>query len=513
MDLSKSLTTKMAVMPFVFLATNLDAANNKQPNIILIYADDIGYGDLSCYGYSKINTPNVDKLASEGVRFTNAHCTAATSTPSRYSLLTGEYPWRMQGTGIAAGDAASIIKPERTTMPKMMQEMGYKTAAVGKWHLGLGSETGKQDWNGVITPSPREIGFDYSYIMAATGDRTPCVFIENGKIANLDPNDPVEVSYTKNFPGEPTGKDNPELLRVLPSHTHNQAIVNGISRIGYMRGGKSALWVDENIADSITAKALGFIEENANHPFFLYFGTQDVHVPRVPHPRFVGKSGMGPRGDAILEFDWIVGEVMKKLKSLKIDNNTIIVFSSDNGPVIDDGYQDKAVELLGDHKPWGPFRGGKYSSFEAGTRVPQIVRFPKKVKPSVSNALVSQVDWYANFAALTGYKLKTDEAPDSFNKLKTLLGKNKKNREYVIKQNINISLSIIVDDWKYIEPSKGALMSKETNIELGNNKTEQLYNLKEDKGEKNNVAKLYPDKVAKLKALLDKEKAKKYMQK
>lgn len=381
-------------------AANKAASKQTKPNIVLIYADDIGYGDLSCYGYSKVPTPNVDRLAAEGVRFTNAHCAAATSTPSRYGLFTGQYPWRKQGTGIADGDAAMIINPNQHTMPRMLQTVGYKTGAVGKWHLGLGSEKGKQDWNGLVTPGLKELGFDYSYIMAATGDRTPCVFIENGRVAHLDPNDPIEVSYTNNFPGEPSGKDNPELLRMHPTHRHDQAIVNGISRIGYMRGGKSALWVDENIADSITSKALHFIDANKDVPFFLYFGTQDVHVPRAPHPRFVGKSGLGPRGDAILEFDWIVGQVMDKLKKLNLDKNTLVILSSDNGPVIDDGYQDQAVELLGDHKPWGPFRGGKYSSFEAGTRVPQIVRWPAKVKSGVSDAVVSQMDWYASFASI-----------------------------------------------------------------------------------------------------------------
>jgi arylsulfatase A-like enzyme len=269
-----------------------------------------------------------------------------------------------------------------------------------------------------------------------------------------------------------------------------------------MKGGKSALWVDENIADSITTKALGFIEKNKNHPFFLYFGTQDVHVPRVPHPRFVGKSGMGPRGDAILEFDWIVGEVMAKLKRLNLDQNTMIILSSDNGPVIDDGYQDQAVELLGDHKPWGPFRGGKYSSFEAGTRVPQIVRWPAKVKPAVSDALVTQLDWYASFASLAGYKLKQGEAPDSDNGLKALTGKDKKGRKFVVKQNINNVLSIVSGGWKYIEPSKFARMNKDTNIELGNDKAKQLYNLKTDPGETTNLAAKNPRKVAELKEKL-----------
>jgi len=499
--------TSLSLLPLA-----LTAGNSKQavkPNIVIIYADDIGYGDLSCYGYSKVQTPDVDKLAAEGVRFTDSHCGAATSTPSRYALLTGQYAWRKEGTGIAAGDAAMIIKPEQHTLPRMMQSMGYKTGAVGKWHLGLGAETSKQNWNGLITPGLKELGFDYSYILAATGDRTPCVFMENVRVVNLDPNDPISVSYIKNFEGEPTGKNNPELLRMHPSHGHDQAVVNGISRIGYMKGGKSALWVDENIADSITAKALGFIEKNKNHPFFLYFGTQDVHVPRVPHPRFVGKSGMGPRGDALVEFDWTVGEVMAKLKELNLDENTIVILSSDNGPVIDDGYKDQAVELLGDHKPWGPFRGGKYSSFEAGTRVPQIVRWPAKIKPAVSNALVTQLDWYASFAALTGYKMLPNEAPDSENGLKTLICKDKKGRKYVVKQNINNVLSIVAGGWKYIEPSKGAKVNKDTNTELGNLNTEQLYNLKSDPGEKTNLAASNPKKVAELKSKLNAVKAKK----
>lgn len=493
----------LSIVPAIHLFASSKPTTSEKPNVVIIYADDIGFGDLSCYGYSSIKTPNVDKLASEGVRFTNAHSTAATSTPSRYSLLTGEYAWRRPGTGIATGDAAIIIKPERPTLPKMMRTMGYVTGAVGKWHLGLGAETSKQDWNGHITPNPYDNGFDYSYIMAATGDRTPCVFMENGKVVGLDPADPIQVSYTKNFEGEPTGKDNPELLRVLPSHTHNQSIVNGISRIGYMKGGKSALWVDENIADSITTKALSFIEKNQHHPFFLYFGTQDVHVPRLPHPRFVGKSGMGPRGDAILEFDWIVGQVTQKLKKLGLEKNTIIILSSDNGPVIDDGYQDKAVELLGNHKPWGPFRGGKYSNFEAGTRVPQLLRWPAKVKPAVSNNLVSQVDWYASLAHIIGYQLQANEAPDSKNHVNAFINKKSTPREFIVEQNVNNVLAIVAGEWKYIEPCKFGAINKETNTELANSNTAQLYNLQSDPGEKINLATKFPKKVEELKAKLE----------
>ena len=372
----------------------------EKPNIVFIYADDIGYGDLSCNGAKTIHTPNVERLASEGVRFTDAHSAAATSTPSRYAMLTGEYAWRRQGTGIADGDAGMIIRPERYTLGNMFQQAGYTTGVIGKWHLGLGDKSGEQDWNKELKPGIPDIGFDYSFVMAATGDRVPCVFVENSRVINLDPNDPIEVSYKKNFPGEPTGKDNPELLRLHPSHGHNQSIVNGISRIGFMKGGKSALWNDEKIAEELTERAISFIESNKDKPFFLYFATQDAHVPRCPSLRFAGKSGMGSRGDVLLEFDWSVGEVMAALKRLGLDKNTIVILSSDNGPVVDDGYKDQAVELLGEHKPWGPFRGGKYSSYEAGSRVPCILRWEGVVKPAVSDALVCQIDWMASFASL-----------------------------------------------------------------------------------------------------------------
>lgn len=481
----------------------------EKPNVIFILADDLGYGDLSCYGAKTISTPNVEALAASGVRFTDAHAVAATSTPSRYSILTGHYAWRRNDTGIATGDAGMVIRPEQFTLPDLFKRAGYATAAVGKWHLGLGAEAGKQDWNGTITPGLKDIGFDYSYIMAATGDRVPCVFVENQRIVNLDPNDPVQVSYRTPFAGEPLGKDHPELLTKLkPSvnHGHDQAIVNGISRIGYMKGGKSALWTDEYIADSITSKAVKFIENNQDHPFFLYFATNDVHVPRVPHPRFVGKSGMGARGDAILEFDWSVGEVLKALDRLGLTENTIIVLSSDNGPVVDDGYQDRAVELLGEHKPWGPFRGGKYSNFEAGTRIPFIVKWPGKAKSRVSNALVSQIDLFASFADMLNEKLASGEAPDSRSYLKAFIGKDKKGREYVIEQAG--ALSVSTGDWKYITPSNGPVYSKLTNTEYGNSKEPQLYNIKKDRGEKVNMASKHPDKVEAFKSIIDAEKAK-----
>jgi len=457
----------------------------EKPNIVIIYADDLGYGDVSCYGATKISTPNIDRLAKQGLRFTNAHCTSATSTPSRYSLLTGEYAWRKKGTGVATGDAIAIIQPGRTTLASVMQNAGYKTAAVGKWHLGLGSEGGA-DWNGEIKSGPMDLGFDYNFIIPATGDRVPCVFVENRRVVGLDPNDPIKVSFNEPILVEPTGKDHPELLKMHPSHGHDMTIVNGISRIGYMSGGKSALWVDEDIADVITGKAVKFIENNKDKPFFLYFSTHDIHVPRVPNHRFVGKSGMGPRGDAILEFDWSVGEILNTLERLKLSRNTIIILTSDNGPVVDDGYKDQAVELLNGHTPAGPLRGGKYSLFDGGTRVIFIASWAGKIKSGTTDALFSQIDLMASFASLTGQSLSKDDAPDSFNYINTLLGKSKTGREWLVEHAGR--LTIIKGDWKFIEPGSGIKLQVNTNTETGNDPLPQLYNLKSDLGEKNNVA-------------------------
>lgn len=486
----------------------------KQPNVIFIVADDLGYGDLSCYGAKRIQTPNVDRLAAEGLRFTDAHAVASTSTPSRYSLFTGHYSWRRNDTGIATGDAGMVIRPEQTTVADIFKAAGYTTGAVGKWHLGLGDKAGTQDWNGFVSPGPQDLGFDYSYLMAATGDRVPCVWMENQRVANYDPEAPIAVSYKTPFPGEPLGKDHPEMLTKLkpsPNHGHDMAIVNGISRIGYMKGGGKALWEDENIADTIAAKAVQFIERQKEKPFFLYVGTNDVHVPRYPHERFRDKSGMGYRGDAILQFDWTVGMIVEALEKAGILDNTLIVLTSDNGPVVDDGYADKAVELLGDHRPWGEFRGGKYSNFEAGTRVPFIVHWPAVVKPGISGALFSHIDMFGSMEKLTGQDMGEAAGMDSQNYLPTLTGEDKKGRDYVIEASG--SLSISDGEWKYITPNKGPAYNKLTNTELGNSEDEQLYNLHEDVGEKQNVAEKYPDKVKEMKQILEREKQKGFREK
>ncbi|OIN56639.1 sulfatase family protein [Arsenicibacter rosenii] len=492
---------KRHFLAFALFVFALSAHAQQKPNIVIIYADDLGYGDVSCYGATKIKTPNIDRVAAEGLRYSNAHATAATCTPSRFSMLTGRYAWRKAGTGIAPGDAALLIPTDKVTLPGVLQRAGYQTGVVGKWHLGLGPQGGP-DWNHDIKPGPLEIGFNYSFLIPATGDRVPCVYVENHRVVNLDPADPIQVSYGKPIGNEPTGKDHPELLKMKFSHGHDQTIVNGVSRIGYMTGGKTARWVDEEMADLITGKANAFIETHKKGPFFLYFSTQDIHVPRMPHSRFVGKSGMGPRGDAILQLDWCVGELMKTLDRLGLKQNTLVIISSDNGPVVDDGYQDEAVTKLGGHTPAGPLRGGKYSAFDAGTRVPFIVRWPGKVKTGRSDALLSQIDLLHSFAALTGQKLAPQEAPDSFNSLDALLGKDQTGRAFVVEQALNNTLSVLKGNWKYIEPGNGPAYQKLTNTELGNLPKPQLYDLKADIGERTNVADKHPEIVAELTTLL-----------
>jgi arylsulfatase A-like enzyme len=490
----------LVTVAFVLSVLVRSAAAQSPPNIVLIYADDLGYGDVGAYGAKSIPTPNVDRLAGAGLRFTDAHSSAATCTPSRYALLTGEYAFRKPGTGVLPGDAALVIEPGRTTLASMLRTAGYATGVVGKWHLGLGPQGGP-DWNDDITPGPLDIGFDEAFIMAATGDRVPTVYVDNRRVAGLDPADPIAVSYATPWPGLPTGKANPELLTVVPSHGHDQTIVNGISRIGYMKGGAAARWKDEDMADVFTAKAVQFIERQRARPFFLFFALHDPHVPRVPHPRFVGKTALGPRGDVIVEADWSAGEILGALNRLKLSNNTIVIFTSDNGPVVDDGYQDDAVAKLGSHTPSGPFRGGKYSQFEAGTRVPFIVRWPARVKPGTSDALVSQVDFLASFASFLKRPLAAGDGPDSVDVMGALLGTSRIGRTELIEQAGGQALRL--GKWKFIEASKRPRTNKETNIELGNDAVPQLYDLSRDLGERQNLADAHPARVKEMQARLD----------
>lgn len=491
------------------------------PNVIIILADDLGYADISCYGGASISTPHIDQLAANGLRLTNGYTAASTCTPSRYAILTGQYAWRKKGTDILPGSASLIIPTDRTTLGTLFQKAGYQTAAIGKWHLGLGPKAGP-DWNGLIKPGANEVGFGYAFLIPATPDRVPCVYVENHRVLNLDPGDPITVDYQHPVGNLPTGEDHPEMLKMKtsPGQGHLGTIINGISRIGYMSGGRSAWWTDSLIADVITGKAVDFIRKNKEHPFFLYFASHDIHVPRVPDHRFAGKSGMGPRGDEILELDWEVGQIVQTLKELNLLENTLIVFTSDNGPVLDDGYQDGAVEGAAHpvlvekgadmnrqfstgapHRPAGDFSGGKYSILEGGTRVPFIISWPGMVRPGVSQALVSQVDLLASFAAMLHQDLGNDDAPDSFNMLDAILGRTTKGRKSLVEQGS--SLALVKDNWKYIEPHKGPALFRLVNIRSGLDTIPQLYDLGTDLAEKHNLAAQHPERVKQMSAELE----------
>ncbi len=462
-----------------------------RPNIVLIYVDDLGYGDIGVNGAKGVKTPNVDALASSGINFTDAHASAATCTPSRYSLLTGSYAFRGKA-GILPGDAKLIIDTTMRTLPDMLKDAGYTTGIVGKWHLGLGD--GQVNWNKEVSPGPREVGFDYSFIIPATGDRVPTVFMENQKIVGLEADDPITVSYGKNIKdGYPLGSDHPELLKQYADPQHLQAITRGISRMGFMKGGQNALWIDENNALTLTDKALSFIDENKSNPFFIYFSLHDIHQPRTPNVKFIESSSMGPRGDVIAQMDWCVGEIVKKLRENGVYENTLIIFSSDNGPILDDGYVDYARELVGDHKPGGPYRGAKYSVYEAGTRMPTIVSWPAKIKPGVSDALLSQTDLYASLANLVGQKLNERDAPDSQNLLDVWMGKSMKGRELLLEEAYTYGLRM--GKFKYIHPRENdKVPAWITNkfVDPGYSKVPLLFDLEKDPGETTNIAEQHP---------------------
>lgn len=495
------MNTRFAFL-LVFTSLILFACQNKKsevqlPNIVVLYLDDLGYGDVGAYGATAIKTPNFDKLAAEGIRFTDSHATSATCTPSRYGLLTGVYPWREQNARVLPGTAPLLIHTDQVTLPKMLKEKGYSTGIVGKWHLGLGE--GTIDWNQHISPGPNEVGFDYSYILAATQDRVPTVYIENGNVVGLDPADPIEVSYEHNFDGEPTGRDNPELLTMMYDHGHDMSIVNGISRIGWMKGGEKAKWSDVDMADNFLAKAQNFVKQHKSQPFFLYYALQQPHVPRTPNPRFVGATDLGPRGDVIVEADWCVGEFLKTLEEEGLLKNTLIIFSSDNGPVLNDGYVDDAVVRVGNHKPSGELRGGKYSLFEAGTRVPFITYWKGKIEPGVSDALVCQIDLLASLADLVGSDISTSDSQDL---LDVLLGKTKEGRESLVLE-ASRRTALRTKDWALIPPYEGPAVAQNVNIELGNDTVWQLFQLNSDLGQQTNVAEEFPEKLEEMKEAYD----------
>ncbi len=494
--MKKTILLFLAVIALVLSFTSCSSKQNEvvKPNIVFIYLDDLGFGDITANDSNAlVPTPNIDALANGGVRFLNGHSSSATCTPSRYAILTGIYPWRNKDAQILPGSAPLIIDTAIMTLPKMLKGAGYQTSIVGKWHLGLGD--GNLDWNKNITPGPNEVGFDEAYVMAATQDRVPTVFIKNGKVENLDPNDPIYVNYNENFEGEPTALTNPELCKLKWHHGHNNSVVNGIPRIGFVKGGKSAYWNDSTMADEFNAKAVAYIKEKKDKPFFLYYALQEPHVPRIPQPQWAGKSGVGARGDVIMQADYYVGQIMSALEETGIAENTIVFFSSDNGPVLNDGYEDGADSVWTENTTGGK-RGGKYSLFLGGTNVPFIMSWKGTIEPKVSEALVCQMDLMSSLAKLVGSK---ERGTDSEDVLDALLGKSDMGRESLVLEAASRT-AFRKGDWVLIPPYEGAAVNDQVNIEMGNSEDFQLYNLKEDPKQENNLAEKNPEI---LKSMLD----------
>lgn len=486
MPLRRLLTTLVLI-----LGTTAIAAT--QPNIVLIISDDVGYGDLGCYGATHVRTPNLDRLAREGTRFTDAHATASVCTPTRFALLTGKYAWRVPGTGIAPGDSPLLIPEGTPTIASELKAAGYSTGLIGKWHLGLGTST--PDFNAEIKPGPVELGFDYAFFIPATGDRVPCVFIRNHRVVDLEPTDPITVSYKGRIGTEPIGSEHQDWLKIKGDASHSDAIVNGISRIGFMTGGHRAQWVDETIADTLAREAVTFLErQKKDHPFFLLLTPHDIHEPMVPNPRFRGTSDCGWRGDVIHQLDWTAGEVLGALDRLGLAKNTLVIFSSDNGGAIKSTYDDGTNALHSRQKPNGILRGQKGSLYEGGHRVPFLARWPGHIPAGrESSALLGLIDLLPTFADLAGRKISSSAAPDGVDLKGALMldRKAKQRPPLVLQSNRTTFLAIREGDWKLVETAKGP----------------QLYNLAADLVEDHDLANAEPARVKSLAAKLATERA------
>ena len=472
----------------------------QKPNIIFIMADDLGYADVSCYGAEKIQTPNIDRMAKEGILFTDGHAGASTCTPTRYGFMTGRYNFRswLKYSALCTSSPL-LIEEDRVTVASLMKSAGYNTSIVGKWHLGYGYEEGFEDnrgntppnywetrgsgpdWNGELKPGPLENGFDYAYVVPVANSFPPYVFVENYHVVGLTKESPIGKLQSKNY--------------------------------GKMTGGEGARWTDEELIDAFANKLESELERLAGEdsPFFLYYTPTHPHIGsrnvkgqgHWPHERFKGTSQAGPFGDTVHELDWSVGEILKQLDRLGIEENTLVIFTSDNG-----GY----TREFNGHRPSGPIlRGGKGDLVEGGTRVPFVARWPGKIPAgTVSKELISTTDMMATFAAIIGEELPKGAGPDSYNTLPAFLGEPLPDpeRPVVFVSGGTGALAIRAGKWKLIEGQGdrgyGELRAKAPVPKPGPGAPpDQLYNLDEDLGEANNLYNEHPEIVQRLKKTLE----------
>ncbi|MBK1855182.1 arylsulfatase [Verrucomicrobiaceae bacterium 5K15] len=501
----KKLTVHLLAC-FCTAASSLVAAAER-PNIVLILADDLGYGDLGCYGAKMIQTPNIDQLAADGRRFTDAHSASAVCSPSRYGLMTGRYPHRKNFWGPCLNNTELTIETDRETISSLLKKAGYQTAFFGKWHLGFGEKA--PNWNGDLKPGPLEVGFDYFYGIPCANSVPPFVYVENHRVVGLDAKDPIKAGG-KNYVKTMEGK--------------------GAGRIG---GGKVAhdLYVDDQIGTNLTQRSVKWLQQtDQKKPFFLMLSTTNIHHPFTPDQQFVGTSKAGAYGDFTHELDWMTGQIMKALEKQGVADNTLVIFTSDNGGMLNQEGQ-RAVQK--GHPINGDLLGSKFGAWEGGHRIPMIVRWPGKVPAgTTSDALISHIDWLATLADIVDRPLENPE--DSLNQLTTLISSPESpvRETLVICPNSPYHLSIRKGDWVYI-PQRGEggfqtqkmgahnvggpisvkLMQKQ-NSDIVNGKIrrdapyEQLYHLAKDPSQRHNVIKSHPEVASELAAMLQQEQAK-----
>ena len=497
---------KQLFFSFTLLVSALVFSQEK-PNVIYINADDLGYGDVGAYGATRVYTPNIDKLAADGKKFTDAHSVSAVCTPSRYGLITGEYPVKAN-VNHAIFDRDSLIVPtSKFTLANVFKEQGYATACVGKWHLGFG-ETRPVNWNEALKPGPLELGFDYYFGVPVLNSHPPFVYVENHKVVGLEKNDPFvwgEEAATAPYPEK---------------WNHGNQKIGGATKA-------HQIYVDSLVGTTLKDTAQAFIRKHKKEPFFLYLATTNIHHPFTPAKRFLGKSDAGRYGDFIQELDWIVGEILKTLEEENLTNSTMVVFTSDNGGMLNRGGQDAYTM---DHHMNGELLGFKFDAWEGGHRVPFIVKWPGKVEAgSVSDQLISNIDMVATFAALFKRKLQQGEAVDSYNMLPAFLENPTKNIRptLLIAPNSIENLAVRKGEWVYISGQGGGgfeakhlgkhafggpaattfTQQQNSDIAYGNIKENappaQLYNLKEDLSETENLYEDLPKKVEEMQTELE----------
>ncbi|MFK7847349.1 MAG: arylsulfatase [Rhodothermales bacterium] len=452
----------------------------KQPNIILILADDMGFGDPGSYNpASKVPTPNIDRIAEEGIRLTDAHSPSAVCTPTRYGVLTGRYAWRTQlKKGVLWGYSPNLIDTARVTVASMLQEKGYQTGGVGKWHLGLG-EADTTDYFVDLTPGPVDHGFDYYYGIPASLDMQPYVYFENEQVVET-PTEEVAFSAHRRQEGGGFWRAGP----VAPSFKHI------------------------NVLPDITQKAVDFIESEAADPdpFFLYIPLSAPHTPWLPTAPFKDASGAGYYGDFATQVDWSVGEVLKALDRLSITENTLIVFTSDNGA----HWYPKDIETFG-HQANGHLRGQKADIWEGGHRVPFVVRWPAEIAAGItSDETTTHTDFLATFAELVGFSLPADAGEDSFSMLSVWKGETPETpiRNSTIHHSLDGMFAIRQGSWKLIEGRGSGGFTQPARIDpAAGEPVGQLYNLEDDPSESNNVYLEHPEVVADLLKLLEENRS------